>query len=219
MGTKRNFIPVNERDRDLCIKIQSEVCKSEFMEKFRYNFIPETFDIYTIVLAFMDGIHRVFVHDDVEVIDIGDILVIEKTVRSNRKAEKSGNINCKMYLGEVGQALVDEGISGFEDVLEDDVDLRKVMLGAAALAVRNLADYAIAGLKPEDVYHIASAFFVYMILVIAENSRNENIPDDHRLDIAGYFTIGFKRGAKGTVLTLNVGPELKLTVKSDGQTE
>lgn len=221
--SKRNFIPVNEKNRDLCLKIMKSVATSDFMDKFRYNLIPETFDIYTVVLAFMDGIHSVFVNPDVEVISIGEILVIEKTVRNNAKAEKSGNINCKMYLGDVGKALIEEGIDGYEDVLVEDTDLRKIMLAASALAVKKLTDYAIGGLKPEDVYHIASAFFVYMLLTVDECSKNENISDsDFRFEVGShlsYFTIGFKRGARGTVITLNVGPALKLTVKSDGQTE
>lgn len=220
---KRNFIPVNERDRDFCLKIMKSVCSSDFMDKFRYNLIPETFDIYTVVLAFMDGIHKIFANQDVEIISIGDLLIIEKTIRNNARAEKSGNINCKMYLGEVGQALVDVGIDGYEDVIAEDTDLRKIMLGAASLAVKELTDYAIGGLKPEDVYHIANAFFTYMILNVAECSRNENISDtDFGFEVGShlsYFEIGFKRGARGTVIHLNVGPALKLTVKSDATTE
>lgn len=220
---KRNFIPVDEKDRDLILKIQKSVCNSDIMDKMRYNLIPETFDIYTVVIAFMDGVHRLLMNADVEVISIGELLVIEKTVRNNAKAEKSGNINCKMYLGDVGKALVEQGIDGFEDVLEEDTDLRKVMLAAAAFGIRYLADYAMSGLKAEDVYHIASIFFVYMILLIDECSKNENLGDELRLEIGSknlsYFTIGYKRGSKGTVITLNVGPALKLTVKSDGLTE
>lgn len=221
--SKRNFIPVNEQDRDICLKIMRSVCSSDFMDKFRYNLIPETFEIYTVVLAFMDGIHSIFANPEVEILSIGDLLIVEKTVRNNARAEKSGNINCKMYLGEVGKAVFEDGIDGYEDVIAEDTELRKLMLGAASLAVKKLTDYAISGLKPEDVYHIANAFFTYMILTVAECAKNENVADNEfRFEVGShlsYFIVRFKRGVRGTVMTLNVGPALKLTVKSDMQTE
>jgi hypothetical protein len=220
---KKNFIPVNERDRDLILKIQKSVCNSDFMDKFRYNLIAETFDIYTVVLAFMDGIHSIFGRANVDEINIGDEIILIKTVRDKVKNEKSGNINCKMEFGEVAKNLMTLGIDGYKDTLNDDSDMRADMLDAAKLACKYLQDYAIGGLTPEDVYHIAIAFFTYMILTIDECSKNENITDtDFHLEIGShlaYFEIGFVRKKTKSIMVLNVGPALKLTVKSDAQTE
>ena len=223
MATKKNFIPVNEAERELILDIQKKVCDSEFMAKLRYNLIPETFDIYTVVLAFMNGIHSVFGKPEYEDISIGDIFVFIKTVR-NKQTEKSGNINCKIVLGDVGKDIVDHGIEGFRDVLEEYVNMRSDMLAASVLAIKALKDYSTGGLKPEDVYHIASAFFVYMLIKVAECANNENVdPNTFGINIGpnnmSYFKIGFVRKNGKPVITINVGPELKKAVKSDALTE
>ena len=223
MGIKRNFIPVDEKERDLLLKIQKEVCASSFMDKFRYNLIPETFDIYTTVIAFMTGVHKIFAADDITEINIGDVLVIEKSLRRRATAEKSGSINCTMRLGDVGQAIVDQGIHAFTDSLENNTEMRKVMMAASAHAVKFLTDYAIGSIKPEDVYHISIAFFAYMLATVDECSKNENIkPEDFKINIGsdlGFFRIGFAFKNGKRLITLNVGPAPKLTVKSDAFTE
>jgi hypothetical protein len=218
-AVKRNFIPVRQVERDLILKIQKSVCNSDFMNKYRFNLIPETFDIYTTVIAFMDGIHSLFSKAEYDEINIGDILIITKTNRDKKKTEKLGNINCVMKLGPVGENIFNQGVEGFEDVLEEDIDMRKDMLAASALAVKYLEDYAVKGIKAEDVYHIAITFFTYMIITVKECIDNENINErDFILEIGShlsYFDIRIKRPN----MYLNVGPALKLTVKSDALTE
>jgi len=222
-ATKRNFIPVNQQERDLILKIQKSVCDSEFMDKFRINLIPETFDIYTTVIAFMDGIHKVFGNADVDIVNICDLFIIEKTYRDVQKAEKSGNINCNMYLGDVGNDIVANGISGYRDTLPDDEEMLTQMRAAAAHAIMYLQDYAIGGLKPDDVIHIAVSFFVYLILTVDEYSKNENVkPEEFGIEIGShlaYFKIRFVRKNNAPIVVINVGPALKLTVKSDAITE
>lgn len=223
MATKRNFIPVNEKERELILDIQKKVCDSEFMDKFRYNLIPETFDIYTVVLAFMDGIRDLFGRPEYEELSIGDILVLFKTERV-RDTEKSGNINCVITLGDIGKSIVDNGIDGYADVLGEYVNMRNDMLAAATLAIKTLKDYSTGGLKPEDVYHIASAFFTFMLIKVSECANNDNIdPNTFSLNIGphnlSYFEAGFARKNGKTIITLNVGPELKKAVKSDALTE
>ena len=223
IGIKRNFIPANKKEYDILLKIQKEVCDSAFMDQFRFNLVAETFDIFTVVVKFMDGLHSMLVRNDVTLVNIGDLLIFEKTMRERATAEKSGNINCMIYLGQVGLDLIANGIEGFSDAIEDDIDLRRQMLDAAKLAVKGLEDYNIRGLSPEDVYHIVIAFFTYMILVVDEASKNENVDErDFKIEIGvsnlSYFRVGFSR-VGGTVLTFNPGPDLTTSVKSDAMTE
>lgn len=218
-AVKRNFIPINQEERDLVLKIQKAVCDSEFMNQYRFNLIAETFDIYTTVIAFMNGIHSLFSRVEYDEINIGDIFIITKTTRDQKKSEKLGNINCVMTLGQVGQNILDNGIDGFEDVCETDMEMRKVMMAASALAIAVLEDYAIKGIKAEDVYHITIAFFTYMIIVAKECMDNDNIKDqDFKIEIGSHLAY-FEVRIKKPKIYLNVGPALKLTVKSDALTE
>lgn len=223
-ATKKNFIPTDSQQRDLLLKIQKSVCESDFMDKFRFNLIPETFDIFTVVIEFMEGIHSILIKNDITTVNIGDLIVIEKTFRERRSSEKSGNINCKMTLGTVGEDVANNGPSAFTDSAEDDIELRKTMLAASALAVKELEDYNVRGIKPEDVYHMVIAFFTYMISTTMEIANNGSIaPEDFKLDMGvselSYFRVGYAVKKNKPQITFNPGPKLKTTVKSDSFTE
>lgn len=222
--SKRNFIPAKESDRDLILKIQRKVASSPFMQKYRFNLIPETFDINTIAIAFMDGIHNIFAKPDIDEISIGDVINIRKSNRYIEDSEKSGNINCVITLGQVGWEIYEHGIDGWKDALVDDVDMRTTMHAASVLALKFLEDYNIGIVEPDDIYRIAVTFFVYSILTVDECSKNENIDSyNFRLIIGSagleYIRMGFAIKDGKRVLTLNPGPSLKLTVKSDDLTE
>ena len=223
-ATKKNFIPTDSQQRDLLLKIQKSVCESDFMDKFRFNLIPETFDIFTVVIEFMEGIHSILIKNDITTVNIGDLIIIEKTFREKRTSEKSGNINCKMTLGTVGEDVANNGASAFTDSAEDDIELRKTMLAASALAVKELEDYNVRGIKPEDVYHMVIAFFTYMISTTMEIANNGSVsPEDFKLDIGvselSYFRVRYAIKKNKPVIAFNPGPKLKTTVKSDSFTE
>jgi hypothetical protein len=223
MGTKRNFVPADPKLRDMIEEIQKRVCASGFMDRFRYNLYPGSFDIYTVTVEFLTALSNVYLASDIETVSIGDIIVITKTYR-RKAAEKDGSINGKVELGEIGREIQLHGEDGFVDRLEDDIEMRKMMLAAGALASKMLVDYNVGSMKPEDIYHITIAFLSYMIIFAEECAGNQNIDEQSFSLIIGgdlnAFNLKFKRHPGGVnTLHFICGPIFKLGSKNDAKTE
>lgn len=220
-NTKDVFIPANEKQRTLILRIQREVADSPFMEVYKMTFVPETYKIYTTVLMFMEGVKRVLFKNEKQTISIGDLIVIQKSTRFRETAEKSGNINCFLKLGPIGESILNNGIDGFKDVLMDDPVMKADMQYAQSIASKELDAYGIGyNIQDFELYQVVMIFLIHMILVIKEYAENPNV-DEHsfRLEIGGYFTAYFKRTDDSYDIIFNSGATLKKSVKSDGYTE
>lgn len=215
------FIPADKQQRDIILRIQREVADSPFMEIYQMHFIPETFVLYTTVLKFMEGIKRTLFRNDKQFISIGDMITIEKSTRTRETAEKTGNINCIIKLGPVGESILNKGIDGFVDVLENDKKMMADMSYAQTIAQKELEHYRFGyRIEGMEIYQMVMIFFVHTILIVKEYAENANIDEkEFMLNIGTYFAIRFHRHDNTYDLHFVPGETMKKSVKSDGYTE
>ena len=221
-GTKDPFIPANNVQKGLILDIQRAVAESPFCEQYHLNFIPETFKLYTVVIKFLDGIKsRLTMSGNKNEVSIGGLINISKSTRFNETAEKTGNMNSVIVLGEIGEALFKDGPDGFKDILMEDPIMKDDMMYAQTYAQKELMFYGY-GYKPKgyDIYQSCLLFFAYLILTVKKYAENPKTnPDEFRIIIGSHFSVAFKRFPEGPKLFFQPSKVFKLGAKSDEQTE
>lgn len=220
-NAKPALVPANPVQRDLILDIQKAVSSSPLCEQYHMNFISEPFKIYTIASMFLDGIRIRLGADSKQSISIGGLITIEKSERYRETNEKSGNINCKIILGDIGRRIWEEGIDGFDDILMSDEIMKEDMTFAQNYARKELTIYGYGfNSHGYEIYQIALLFLVYMLIITRQYAENPTIEENNfEIIIGTYFTVKFKREEGKMNIYFLPNKKYKTIVKSDLQTE
>lgn len=218
---------MNSFNRELLVDVCRRLSDSPWARATKHTANPEYLEDYKVVCAFMEGVRKAIETNigsshNINTLSLGDIIVFGKSIRTNENAEKSGNINSVIKLGNVGEAIANEGLQGFSDIdLNEDPQMKENVKFIQALAKKKLEEERIVTrFDKYEMYHLVLMFLTYCIIVTREHALNGDNPETFELDIGRYMSFRYGILENGEYrIVLRPLEALKKRVKSDGFTE
>ena len=203
---------------------------SQELRLFDIDCPTDNFKLYTIAVFYIDAALRVlnstYEKTGGNDISLGGFIDIGLSVRNVDDAEKTGNINAVITLGEFGNKIVNEFADflklpnpsevHFDLLTPSEMDKAEVM-SIQTLACKNLITYEIY-FSPSDMalYTSVMVFLKSAILItVAETLKNGS----SIVNLGEMFSINGVLDGKELIVNCVPGADGKLIVKSDGATE
>lgn len=230
---KREWLPDGNVQKALVREVETGVINDPILKACNLDLSGEPFKLYTITSMFIRAC-TVYL-DTKEFLDIGGLITMERDVRVNDDAEKSGNIVAKIKPGEILKSIVNRtqvelGIldiaMGSEiirvPVRKDFNEQDRITLGFIQTQTAKLLNGYKYGINPEDwtIYIIAFLFIKHAVLVAMRNATG-NTAHRCKINFADTIDITVSCDPKKDTFKIKCDPskESKLNVKSDSYTE
>lgn len=230
---KSPLVPKPDSQVSIISAIEKGVINDPLLKTCNLDLSGKMWMLYTVTIMFLRA-STVYL-DNKDFVDLGGMMTMESSSRTNDMAEKTGNLVAKIKVGEILKAIINKsqielgiidvktpsGIMSFpvkKDFCEED----RIILGfIQTQAAKLLNDYKF-GLNPEDwsIYTIAFLFLKHTVLT---GMRYAACSEEGTcmINIGDVIEVVVSVNAKKDKFALKISPckEAKLNVKSDSRTE
>lgn len=232
VGTKPGLMPEDEIQLKFARRIQKEVAR-EFIH-FNVKVDPNDFTVYIVTAIYLHSTIQLLSkmysgHDEVE-FNLDDLFIIRPDSDYDEDADKTGNINCEVVLGDKGKEIIEnvekyEFVPDYNEVIEiplpDDPVKRRQLEDLEINVCKELVSYDLT-FKPDDMICYLCAV-TYMKRALVEACTFAKKFPDELITINTHNMIEIEailESETGDIyVNLNPGVEYKLKIKSDFHTE